>query len=224
MCGRYTLTDPEAVFERFGVVPMADTRITPRFNVAPSQELPIVFERKGERALAFMRWGFRPAWMKDAGKRPPPINARAEGLVESPLFRNALQRGRCVIPADGFYEWAAVPGQRRKQPHYFRLKDGGLFGFAGLWTPPTGDQPGTCAIVTTTPNEVAAPVHDRMPVILDPDDEALWLDRDTQDPVAALACLRPYPAERMTVFPVATLVSSPENDGPELLQPLAAAG
>jgi putative SOS response-associated peptidase YedK len=132
--------------------------------------------------------------------------------------------GRCIIPADGFYEWRPVPGERRKQPVFIRLKDGGLFGFAGLWAAcrdKTGAPIQTCAIVTTIPNDLIEPIHNRMPVILAPDDEALWLDRTMRDSVAAIACLRPYPAALMETWPVGTMVNSADNDGPELVERLA---
>ena len=222
MCGRYSLgITPDEVERRFGFAELVETRIPPvppRWNVAPSQQVPIVVERVGGRTLQLARWGFRPTWMRDEGKRPPSINARAETLLERPMFRGALGKGRCILPADGFYEWAPVPGAKVKQPWHFRLRDGGLFGFAGLYAG-QGDE-ATCAIITTSANELLAPIHNRMPVILDPEDEALWLDPDVTDPSAALPCLRPYPAELMEGYTVASLVSSVRNDGPELVRPL----
>ena len=220
MCGRYTLTDPDGVRGRFDAADeLTETRLVPRFNVAPSQQVPIVLHTPEGRSLRLARWGFRPSWMRDGGKRPPPINARGETLLERPMFRGAVAKGRCIIPADGFYEWQALAGRPGKHPWHFRLKEGGLFGFAGLYA--GGDGEATCTIVTTTANELLAPIHDRMPVILDPDEEALWLDPDVADPVAVLPCLRPYPAEAMEGYPVAPLVSSVRNDGPELVRPLA---
>jgi putative SOS response-associated peptidase YedK len=176
------------------------------------------------RAIRDMRWGFQPGWSKPLPGRPPPINARAETLLDRALFRDAVAAGRCIIPADGFYEWQPIPGGRRKQPMFIRLNGGGLFGFAGLWAAcrsKTGEPIQTCAIVTTAPNDLMEPIHNRMPVILRPDDEALWLDRSMRDCVAAMACLRPYPAALMEVWPVATLVNSADNDGPELVERLA---
>ena len=217
MCGRYTLTDPHSLQTCFEIVGTSDIAIVPRFNIAPTQTVPVVTASAEGRNLTTMRWGFRPAWMKDA-RRPPPINARAETLLETRMFRGALAKGRCIIPADGFYEWAAVPGQRTKQPMHIRLKGGELFGFAGLWTE-GADGPG-CAIVTTSANELVAPIHERMPVILDPADEATWLDPTEGDPLAVLPALRAYPAERMEAYSVAPLVSSVRNDGPELVRPV----
>jgi putative SOS response-associated peptidase YedK len=152
-----------------------------------------------------------------------PINARAETITLNGLFGAAVRDGRCLVPATGFYEWKSVPGQKRKQPFHVRLKGGGLFAFAGLWTPPVAaDAPPTCAILTTTANDLLAPIHDRMPVILDPDDEALWLDPGCVAPIKVLPCLRPFPSERMEAGPVSSLVSSPSNDGPPLIEPTPA--
>ena len=219
MCGRYTVRDPDSIAARFGIVDFHETKIPPRFNVAPSQLVPVVVEAIDGRALRLMRWGFQPAWMKQP-KGPPPINARAETLVERSMFRSALARGRCLIPADGFYEWAEVPGRKAKQPMYIRLVGGPVFGFAGLHTTAPDGEP-TCAIVTTAANEFIRPLHHRMPVILDPSAEADWLDPALEDPAAALACLQPVPAERMEAYPVGPGVSSVRNDGPQLVLPLA---
>jgi putative SOS response-associated peptidase YedK len=223
MCGRYTLTNPEDIAARFGLEGFTETRIEPRFNVAPSQAVPVVRGRADGPSLELMRWGFQPAWMKGAGKRPPPINARSESLLERPLFRSAVAHGRCLIPADGFYEWMVVPGKKAKQPMYIRLKTGDMFGFAGLWTY-GGDEIGpTCVIVTTAANDDLASIHDRMPIILDRSVEADWLDPDLDDPRAALASLQPVPPELLEAYPVASLVSSVRNDGPDLIEPVAEA-
>jgi putative SOS response-associated peptidase YedK len=218
MCGRYTLIDRPNIATRFGLLELGKLETDPRFNVAPSQQVPVVVETPSGRGLRLMRWGFQPAWMKDP-RRPPPINARAETLVERPLFRGAVAHGRCLIPADGFYEWSEAPGRKGKQPMYLRLKGGELFGFAGLHIEGPDAQE-TCAIITTAANEVVAPVHHRMPVILDPEDERLWLDPAVTDPAAALACLRSRANERLEFFPVGPLVSSAQNEGPALIERL----
>jgi putative SOS response-associated peptidase YedK len=223
MCGRYTETAAfEQLAQRFGItVEEADNEdIIARYNVAPSQPVPIVVARNGERALVMARWGFHPAWM--TGTRVAPINAKAETVATSRMFEGALRHGRCLVPADGFYEWKAVPGQKRKQPYYFRLKGGGLFAFAGLWTPPAVQTSGppTCTIITTTPNLVVAGIHDRMPVILDPDEEGRWLDAGATDKSKVLPCLRPLPAAAMEAYPVSTLVSASANEGRHLVEPL----
>jgi len=223
MCGRYTQT---AAFDelalRFGIT-VEETGLEdlpPRYNVAPSQSVPIVVAHDGGRRIVMAKWGFHPAWMKDG--KLAPINAKAETVAESRLFQEAVQRGRCLVPADGFYEWKPVPGQKRKQPFYVRLKGGGLFAFAGLYTPPIARAgfPATFTIITTTPNELLAPIHNRMPVILEPGDERRWTDAAVTDPAAVLPCLRPLPASLMEAFPVSALVSSPANEGAELVEPV----
>ena len=165
-----------------------------------------------------MRWGFQPAWMAGKSKRPPPINARGETLLERPMFKGAVGKGRCLIPADGFYEWKVVPGQKTKQPMYIHLKSSELYAFAGLWTW-GGDEVGpTCAIITTSPNEVVEPIHDRMPVILTRDAERLWLDAEAP-PLEAMSVLLPYPADLMEAYGVSTAVNSPRGQGAELIEP-----
>jgi len=173
------------------------------------------------RRLVMARWGFRPAWMK--GSPLAPINAKAETVATSRMFQEALRHYRCLVPADGFYEWKVVPGRKRKQPYYARLKGGGLFAFAGLWTPghAVAGAPATCTIITTEPNERLAEIHNRMPVILERADEDRWLDSHLRDAARVLPCLRSLPAERMEVYPVSALVSSALNEGPELVQPLS---
>ena len=223
MCGRYTLTSPEDIAARFGLGALTETHIEPRFNVAPSQGVPVIVGREHGPGLATMRWGFQPAWMRGDGQRPPPINARGESLLERPMFRGAVAHGRCLIPADGFYEWKVVSGRKTKQPMYIRLKGGELFAFAGLYVQGPNDVGETCVIVTTAANDVLSSIHERMPVILDRDVEMRWLDPDLENGPAALAYLQPVPPERFEAFPVSSLVSSPRNDGPELIQPVEAA-
>jgi putative SOS response-associated peptidase YedK len=228
MCGRFVLQNVEILGERFriGVIEdfAADPVFAARFNIAPSQPIvSVVVQDGGTRALRQMRWGFAPPWFKVTPKQPPPINARAETLFERPMFRGAVAGRRCLIPADGFYEWQTIPGQRTKQPIHFRLKDGRVFAFAGLYTessnPSTGETVQSCAIVTTAANELMAPFHHRMPVILTMEDESTWLDRSA-DQGAVLACLRQYAAEEMEAYPVSPLVSSARNDGAALILPL----
>ena len=227
MCGRYTETAAfEELAQRFGITVALEEAETlrPSFNWAPSQRIPIVIEADGGRALLLARWGFRPHWMRDS--KLAPINARAETVLTSRMFSDALKRARCLVPADGFYEWQAQPGQKRKQPYYVRLKGGGLFAFAGLWSPayPETSTPPTCTILTTTPNPLIAAIHNRMPVILAPGDERRWLDHQLANPEQVLDCLGPFPAEQMEAYPVSSLVSSPGNDGRELIEPVTPAG
>jgi putative SOS response-associated peptidase YedK len=219
MCGRYTLTSPEDIAARFGLGALAETRIEPRFNVAPSQGVPVIVARETGPTLTTMRWGFQPAWMRTAGQRPPPINARSESLLERPMFRGSVAHGRCLIPADGFYEWMAVPGRKTKQPMYVHLKGSPLFAFAGLYVQGPPDVGETCVIVTTAANDVISSIHERMPVILDRSVEQVWLDRDLEDGPAALSYLQPVPPEQFEVYPVSSLVSSARNEGPELIAP-----
>ena len=218
MCGRYTLTSPEDIAAKFGLGALSETAINPRFNISPSQSVPVIRSHDGETALELMRWGFQPAWMKGKGNRPPPINARSETLLERAMFKSATARGRCLIPADGFYEWKAILGQKAKQPMYIRLKSGELYAFAGIWTW-NGEEP-TCAIITTSPNELVATVHDRMPVILTRHGEQLWMDPDAP-PDEAMSVLAPYPADLMEAYLVSLAVNRPGRDVPELIEPIA---
>jgi len=224
MCGRYTQT---AAFDelalRFGIT-VEDTDLEdlrPRYNVAPSQPVPIVVAHNGGRQLVIAKWGFRPVWMKTS--KLASINAKAETVATSRMFQAALKHHRCLVPADGFYEWKAVPGQKRKQPYYLRLKGGGPFAFAGLYTAADTDAgaPATCTIITTTPNDLVASIHNRMPVILERDDESRWTDARVTDPTTVLRWLRPLPAGRMEGYPVSKLVSSPGNEGQRLVQPVS---
>jgi len=221
LCGRYNLTKPKDVVERFGFMDWTDKRPEPRFNIAPSQEiLTIVQPPDGPAVVQTATWGLKPFWFKRAGKRPPPINARGETLTSSPMFRDALATGRCLIPATGFYEWRAT-GPKDRQPMHIQLADGGVFAFAGLWLP--GKRDGglpSAAIITTTPNELMATIHTRMPAILRPEDEAAWLDPHLTDPSQAIALVKPYPAEAMHAYPVSALVNSWENEGPALIAPI----
>jgi len=220
MCGRYSLTNPAGLAKRFKLRSFRQVHIEPRFNVAPTQSLPVIIGTSDGPSLYVMRWGFEPFWMRNSASHKPQINAKAETLLERPMFRGWVASSRCLIPADGFYEWLAAPGQRTAQPMHVRLKGGELFAFAGLYTGRPGRPEASYAIITTVPNELAAPIHNRMPVILDPTEEALWVDPAVTDPVALLGCLRPYPAQEMEAYPVGPLVSSAWNEGPELIEPL----
>ena len=224
MCGRFTLTTPDQIALRFDVA--EDERgehelFDPAYNIAPSQDISVIVERSAGRLLRTMSWGFRPAWASAAASRPAPINARAETLLERPLFRSAVARSRCIIPADGFYEWQSRPGRKTKQPMHIRRNDRALVGFAGLYSIGK-DGTASCAIITTTPNALVARIHDRMPVILDPAAEALWLDSTITGPERVLDCLRPCPEDVLVAYPVSPRVSSPCEDGPSLIEPLAA--
>jgi putative SOS response-associated peptidase YedK len=192
----------------------------PRYNVAPTQTV-VTVTSDGARQIEQMRWGLIPKWAKDASIGAKMINARAETLSEKPAFREAFKRRRCLIPADGFYEWQTLG--KRKQAWHVKLQSGEPFAFAGLWeqwTAPEGEPVRTCTIVTTTPNELMSQFHHRMPVILHPADEATWLDQALADPERLLPLLGQYPAALMEAYPVSDLVNRVANDGPQLVLPL----
>jgi putative SOS response-associated peptidase YedK len=211
MCGRFNLIRPKDIVARFGFMDWSEKRIEPRFNIAPSQEiLTIVQEPLGGPFAQNATWGLKPFWLQKGLKKAPPINARAEALGSSPMFREARH---CLIPATGFYEW------RNRQPMHIQLKGGEIFAFAGLWLPPgkDGGLP-RAAIVTTQPNALMATIHTRMPAILARDEELRWLDTDIADGDAR-GLLQPFPADLMDAYPVAPLVNSWENEGPRLIEP-----
>jgi putative SOS response-associated peptidase YedK len=196
----------------------------PRFNVTPGSDILAVRERQGERGAEFLRWGLIPSWAKDPSIGHRMANARSDTALEKPAFRRAMQLRRCLIPADLFYEWQAVRGQRRKQPYAVRLLDDEPFAFGGLWEywrPPGGDGIASCTILTTEPNALLAPIHDRMPVIIPPDRYPAWLDPRT--PLPALSdLLKPYPSEAMRAWPVTLRVNDPEVDDATVLEPVSA--
>ena len=234
MCGRFTLHHMlEELEERFAVEVEALTvaETAPRYNIAPTQDILVVTEN-GARHLQGYHWGLIPSWAKDPAIGSKMINARAETLAEKPSFRTALQRRRCLIPADGFYEWqdaaADLPTGKKapRTPMHIRLQGGGLFAFAGLWDEwhaPDGSSLHSCTIITTAPNAVTAPIHDRMPVILRPGDEGLWLDRSVSDASALLPLLIPYPAEAMEAYAVSRSVNAPTVDDPGCIAPTGVA-
>lgn len=221
MCGRYTLHHKvEAVAARFNVEAPPQL-IVPRFNIAPSQIVPVVRQRD-ERELIGCKWGLVPFWAEDPSIGNKMINARAETLAEKPSYKRALKSRRCLIPADGFYEWKK--DGKAKQPMHIRRKDDELFAFAGLWEEwkaPDGARLHTCTIITTEPNELMAEIHNRMPVILPRSAESLWLDPSLDDPVQLTALLKPYDARELTAYPVSTSVNSPAHEGNELIAPIS---
>lgn len=230
MCGRYTIIhSADAVAERFGVqAPPYDPG--PRYNVAPSQGINMVIVDGGRRGLALAHWGLVPFWAKDPSIGSRLINARAETLGEKASFKYALSRRRCLIPADGFYEWQRKPSGT--QPFYIRMRSGDLFAMAGLWEQwesPDGSPLISCAIITVAPNDTLQPIHDRMPAILAPEDEAAWIEdirgarsgpgRAPAPEERLLALLRPYPADQMEAYPVSRYVNNPSHDGPGCIAP-----
>lgn len=221
MCGRFTLaTDPNDLRAAFPQFTFPDD-LTPRYNVAPSQPVAVV-PNNSQNKVALFRWGLIPAWAKDPSIGDRMINARAESLVEKPSFRTAYRRRRCLILADGFYEWQQEPGRKTKTPMYIRLTSGKPFAFAGLWEAWRSPDESTilsCTIITTAPNELLEQIHNRMPVILDPEAYDLWLDPAEQSPDRLAALLKPYPSDLMMAYPVTRLVNNPESDVPECIVP-----
>jgi len=220
MCGRYNLvTDGQAFIDAFQVINRLDWR--PRYNIAPSQPVPAIRREAEGRRAVLLRWGLIPHWAKDEKFGYHTINARAETVDRKPTFRAAFKRRRCLIPATGFYEWQKV--DRHKQPWNIRLRDRELFAFAGLWEHWQGEdgkEIESCTIIVTDANEALRPIHDRMPVILDPADYDTWLDPETTDASRLKPLLGPWPAEAMECWPVSRRVGNPANDDPALLEPL----
>ena len=221
MCGRFTLHhSADEIAERFVTERLPD--LEPRYNIAPTQPVTVVTQN-GARHLAQYHWGLIPSWAKDRSIGHRMINARAETLAEKPAFRTALQRRRCLIPADGFYEWreADNPEEGGRTPMYIHRRDDALFAFAGLWDewrdPQSGDPLRSCTIITGTPNPLIAPIHDRMPMILRPEDEARWLDTTLRETEPLLSLLAPYPADQIEVYPVSRRVNAPVVDEPSLV-------
>jgi putative SOS response-associated peptidase YedK len=221
VCGRFVLKSDLADIQRVLQVAQLVLDLKPNYNVAPRQDVAVVFRDDSSCRLAWFRWGLIPSWAKDASIGYHLINARAETVAEKPSFRSAFRKRRCLIAADGFYEWQKRGEQ--KAPMYFHLASQEPFGFAGLWetwTSPVGERVDSCVIITTAPNELVKPIHDRMPVILPVEEHALWLDPGVQDPELLLPLLQPYPAELMEGYEVSRLVNSPQNNSPDLLQPM----
>lgn len=228
MCGRYSITSaPEAMrrlFDLSGPLP----NVQPRYNVAPTQDAPVVGFRaeEGERKLAMLRWGLVAFWSDGPDSPYSMINARAETVRSKPAFRTAFKERRCLVPADGFYEWKAQGKGKTKQPYRIVRQDDEPFAFAGLWEhwKPKEGQEGepinSFTIIVTNANELLKPVHDRMPVILRPEDYTLWLEGGPDAADDAEVLLRPFPSEQLRADPVSTRVNSPQNDDPSCIEPL----
>jgi len=221
MCGRYTITaDPTQLAERFNAA-LPSELIQPRFNVAPTQSLPVLLN-EGERQIQLLRWGLIPRWAKEPSNDYSMINARAETLEEKNTYRDAFRKRRCLVLADSFYEWQKTPDVKTKVPMRIMLKSGQPFAFAGLWETwkdhETGELIRSFTIITTTPNDLVEPIHNRMPAILLPELENEWINNDA-GPDVWRDLLKPYPTDLMTAYPVSKRVNSPANDDPSLLQP-----
>ncbi|HEX5736127.1 MAG TPA: SOS response-associated peptidase [Blastocatellia bacterium] len=212
MCGRFTQTQSiPKITQEFGVAQVA-CDLGPSYNIAPTQKVAVIIT-DGVKQLVPVRWGLVPSWAKDISTGSKMINARAETVTEKASYKNAFKKRRCLVVADGFYEWQDLGGTKR--PVYIRLRSGKPFGFAGLyefWTSPEGEAITTCTIITTEANEIMKPIHERMPVIIPKRDEDVWLDPATQDESLLLKLLKPYPAEEMEAYPVSKRVNSPKNN------------
>ena len=230
MCGRYvSSSQPDEIARYFGAEmseSLVDDSPPANFNVAPTAQVFVVLETGETRRLETARWGLVPNWAKDLSIGAKMINARAETLATKNAFKRAFQRKRCIIPADGFYEWKVIPGQKKKQPMYIHRADGDRFAFAGLWelwrnpNAPDDEPVRTCTIITGQPNEMVSPIHDRMPVMLPPDAWSTWLDHDNHDLDMLGKLLVPAPASIIAVHPVSTAVNNVRNREPSLIDPI----
>lgn len=221
MCGRYTLKTPiDVLVEHFGIEEYP-TSLIPSYNIAPTQEVAAVVEEDEQRKLEAFRWGLIPSWAKDPAIGNKMINARAETVSEKPSFRSAFKRRRCLIVADGFYEWQKM--DNGKQPYHFKMRDSSPFAFAGLWE--TWDKEGeeirSCSIITTEANDLMSEIHHRMPVILPPENYGTWLDPGFEEKEALMDLLRPYPSDGMEAYPVSRRVNRPSNNEPGVVEPAA---
>ncbi len=219
MCGRYSLTADERQIQTRFMAHSIPAVQTARYNIAPTQPVWALVHAQGLR-IVMLRWGLIPSWAKDKALGNRMINARAEGIAEKSSFRRAIRKQRCLVLADGFYEWKKT--RLSKVPYYIRLKSGEPFGFAGLWerwVGPSGETVHSCTIITTTPNELMADIHPRMPVVVPREAEERWLDPTGEDPQEVLPLLQPYPADEMEAYAVSTVVNSPRNDVVACIEP-----
>jgi putative SOS response-associated peptidase YedK len=220
MCGRYTVTSaPEAIRALFGYPEQPD--FPPRYNIAPTQPIAIIRMIDGKRQFTLVRWGLLPSWVKDPKTFALLANARGESLTEKPAFRAAVKRRRCLIPADGFYEWQA--NGARKQPYYVHAKSGATLAFAGLWehwTGPNGEELETAAIITAPANRTLAPIHARMPVVVPPEAFDLWLDCANVDVETASTLIMPAPNDLLEAYEISTAVNRTANDNAKLIERL----
>jgi len=221
VCGRFGLTRPEALqLERFGITGLPPQE--PRFNIPPSSDILVIRERKGITQAEMIRWGLVPSWAKDPSIGNRMANVRSDTALEKSSFRSAMQKRRCLIPADVFFEWQDVPGQKRRKPYAVALNNAELFALGGLWdawrSAESGEWLITCAILTTEPNEILSPIHDRMPVIIRPSDYAVWIDpATTTSDVQRL--VEPYSAREMKAWEISLLVNDPKIDDSRILAP-----
>ncbi|MFP2931936.1 SOS response-associated peptidase [Pyxidicoccus sp. 3LG] len=224
MCGRVTVrTSPDQLVAELGLSGIRSAVERPRYNLCPTQQMPVVIN-DGARMLDTFRWGLIPSWAKDPSIGSKLINARGETVAEKPSFRTALKKRRCLVLVDGWYEWKQ--STKPKTPYHFHRKDGQALALAGLWeewtAPDTGEVLNTCTIITTGPNDLMAPIHDRMPVILAPEARELWLRPEPQDPAVLLPLLVPFAQDALEAYEVARVVNSPTNDTPACVERVAA--
>jgi len=220
MCGRFVITSSiEVIADEFSIS-NPSINIKPSYNISPSQNILAIINQES-RKLITCKWGFIPSWAKDSAIGHKMINARAETLSSKPAFKSAYKKQRCLIVADGFYEWKKT--EKGKVPYYIHLKSGKPFGFAGIynrWTPNKGECIDTCSIITTCANELIESVHDRMPVIVPKDSMDRWLDADVTDESILSSMLKSYPSEEMEMHEISTKVNAPKHNSPELLEPV----
>jgi putative SOS response-associated peptidase YedK len=222
MCGRFSLTDIDSIFSRFGVIISKDInkKITPHYNIAPTQKIPVIYKDTNQQnKIEFMKWGLIPYWAKDPKIGHKMINARAETLTQKPSFKHLLKSKRCLVPSSGFYEWKRI--DKRKVPYYIGIKNSKIFSFAGLydnWKDNVGNELKTFTIITTNSNNTLKPIHNRMPVILEQEFEEDWLDVKTHDFDSLKQMLKPYPDDNMITYAVSYDVNNPSNDNPELIR------
>jgi putative SOS response-associated peptidase YedK len=219
MCGRYQLTANERWLSEYFNIPAEDIEWAARWNIAPTDEVATIRQDRTEpkRIFAKMRWGLVPYWARDISIGAKTINAVCETAAEKPAFRESMRKRRCLVPANGFYEWKKL-GPKQRQAYHIGMKDDGLFAFAGLWDRwkgPDGKIIESCTVLTTQANALLQTIHDRMPVILHPDDYDLWLDTGVTDPAKVADLLKPFDARRLRVYPVSSTVNKVANDGPE---------
>jgi putative SOS response-associated peptidase YedK len=222
MCGRYSQRQSAKIIAQAFQVDEVPT-LEPRYNIAPTQSVPTVLQTSAStnRQFKMLHWGLIPSWAKDRKMGAKLINARGETVAEKPAFRSAFRQRRCLVLADGFYEWQQQEQKKQKQPFYFRLSDERPFAFAGLWEHwkgEDGEEIESCTLLTTEANELMQPIHNRMPVILDPKDYDLWLDLEVKKPELLQPLLHSYRSEEMTAYPVSKVVNKPSNDSAECIE------
>jgi putative SOS response-associated peptidase YedK len=220
MCGRFSLHTPESqIREAFNLNHTELLGLIPRYNITPSQDIPIIRDAETTREMVMAQWGLVPHWSKERKTKYSTINARIESVAEKPTYRTPFKRQRCLIPADGFYEWKVVNGN--KIPHHIRMKNGSLFAFAGLWDHWESENEAfdSCVIITTPSNEVMKPIHERMPGIIAPAHYDYWVDTRITDRQEIMQYLNSAPSSQLTAYPISTWVNSPKNNDERCIQP-----